>query len=560
MNLNTRTGSSLFQGGTIIQCLLACCLILIGGSLSVGQQPGQNDARHARQRAEALLSKLPDQIKLMDEPTMRVFLRLRIVKFLWDNKLENLSDTTEEMAAEALADIQKYEKEIPELYESSFRSELLALLQLHAPALAARLTERYGLNETHIQADTAHQLLYTKDGMKRAVEMMREIIRTGQLPPNIEFFLSDLEDAQPAETISLLADLLTIEERRPGTISWENIFLLKHFYISKNAPPELQARFLTLLINKSSRLSILPQQDRTVAYRLLAATLPKIQELLPNLYSLAASQMSSLGASAPKFTLEREDVTKRIEQSNDELAQMIAEAEATKDSSLKERLLVEASQLALKKGQLKVAIDLVMKVESEDSHHLLWRDQFLGDVIQQAIKEADLIVADYGVSKIRSPLKRASIMQIFAAHFFKLNDLVSARERLSNAVKLIESAENNADKAVAFLKTIPLFIKVDNQRALEVAQAAVKVINNIPGPNPEDKPGSAARSDYISKTMMPIAWHLIPAFRSLAETDSLGTFSLADSIMRREIKASANFGASIGIRAADEGTSLGQSN
>lgn len=116
------------------------------------------------------------------------------------------------------------------------------------------------------------------------------------------------------------------------------------------------------------------------------------------------------------------------------------------------------------------AADLAMQIESDWAHHLLWRDQFLGQVIDHAIEKKDLISANYAITKIHSPLNRASSMQKVAVYFFETGDLIGALEHLNAAAKLINLAENNADKSTALLKIIPAFIRIDKQRIPELSR------------------------------------------------------------------------------------------
>jgi hypothetical protein len=89
---------------------------------------------------------------------------------------------------------------------------------------------------------------------------------------------------------------------------------------------------------------------------------------------------------------------------------------------------------------------------------------------------------------------------------------------------------------------IPAFAKIDEQRINELSQSAVKIINGLPEPALDDKPGSAARKEYAGNLMV-IAYHVIPAFRLLARRDEQGTLGLAEGIRLREIKTAAIFAA-----------------
>jgi len=97
------------------------------------------------------------------------------------------------------------------------------------------------------------------------------------------------------------------------------------------------------------------------------------------------------------------------------------------------------------------------------------------------------------------------------------------------------------------------FTKVDEVRVPEMALAAIKVINNIPQPKIEDKPDSDSRKAY-RKSVLDIAWSLVPIFQHMVVKDEIGTFNLASGLQRPEFKATALFGAATGIRVTSKDT------
>jgi hypothetical protein len=113
---------------------------------------------------------------------------------------------------------------------------------------------------------------------------------------------------------------------------------------------------------------------------------------------------------------------------------------------------------------------------------------------------------------------------------------------MDRAVKLIADSGNDTAKATAYLEMIPAFAKIDEQRINEPSQGAIKIINALPEPSLDDKPGSAARKEHAGNLMV-IAYHVIPAFRLLARRDEQGALGLADGIRLREIKTAAIFAA-----------------
>ncbi|MGH9902721.1 MAG: hypothetical protein ACRD68_13010, partial [Pyrinomonadaceae bacterium] len=400
-----------------------------------------------------MLDGLPERIKALDEPALRVFLRLQVATFLWANKRTNASGRAEAMTTEALADLIEHESEIPEFYANSFRRDAMALLELHAPALAASLSKRFGLDQKEDQLATAHQLLNRKDGVGAAVEKIHGFLKSGRDPGDMmTFLLLRLEVERPDEVPRLLAEILNSAERIPGSISFQTLFFLKHQYMKEGGTPELKGRFIDVFVKSAQEVSAKSESENfLLAYGVLSDILPTIGKLRPSLYPQASALAATLGARLPRQSAEREAIDDRIRQSADPLNQTIAEAEAARDSSLKESLFTEAARLAVKKGQLKTAVDLITKAESPEPNRVAHRDQFLGDVVIRALDVKDPATAAYAAAGIRSPLKRSSALQRIALYFFESEDVARARETLNDALHLIRSAEDGVNRISSLL-------------------------------------------------------------------------------------------------------------
>lgn len=527
--------------------------VLLWGNLCLGQQAVSADAQLRRQRAEALLNNVSSQIKGLDEPALRVFLRLRAAKFLWAEKDAAFSQAAEAMAAEALADIQERGDAIPGLYLKLFRKEVLAALQLHAPALAAQLAERYKLAEAAEGFETAYELLGSKDGAARAAEMMSRNIRSGaeRSDSDLNFFLSRLDESDAAATNRLLADLLNVAERAPGAYPVPFLFGVANQYLYRGTTPaELKARFMTLFIRASANPAAMSQADQTLAYNLLRANLRFVEGALPSLYAQASAQAAALASALPPQSQAREGADESIRGSADPLSQTIAEADAAKDEGLRRELLERAARAALSEGRLTLAVDLIMKVkpgdEGRSEEFVAYRDQFLGDVVRASVTRKDYEALAYAADRIRDPLRRAAGLQRLAVHFSEAKDAPRAMGILSDALKFVESAKDDVPKAAALLSLAAVCLKVDEARAFPTAHAALKVIDGLPGLAPDAKPGGEAHLRHVQR-LLQLSYTIVPAFQLLAQKDEIGAFSAANRLHSPELKASANLGAATGV-------------
>ena len=535
----------------MIREIVAGGIILINAGLCVGQQAPVASRESSRQGGEFALQQLPEQIKRMDEAAVRLLLRVRLAAYLWDKNLNpspSASSNAEAIVTEAVADFKTHEDEIPTLYSSRLRSDLIALLQQRAPDLLKRLNEQYEFlaNDSRSRLRGAQLMLNDKAGVKPAIELARAILSSGDDPgPALLFFLQQLQQEKPSEITGLLSTLLAAEEQKPGSISISTLFWISSYYLKEESPQELKVRFLAAVVNALEMGQDWADNHLLLAYRLLNTITPVALKLAPSLYQRIRALSSAASARLPQSVLSRMAAENRIKGSTDRLNQLVIEAAATSDASFKDELLSQAAQLALTKKQFKMAADLAAQTSS-DGDQGIWRDQFLSDVARDTLEHKDSSLAEEIAPKIKSRLDRAATFQKIALYFHALKNIARARELLNDAANLIESTENGAQKVRHLLSLISAFIKVDELRVPEIAQAAVKVINRISTPPAGEELNSERRKAH-TQSLMQIAWNVIPAFERMAPRDELGTFSLANGIQSKEIRASAILGASIGI-------------
>jgi hypothetical protein len=113
---------------------------------------------------------------------------------------------------------------------------------------------------------------------------------------------------------------------------------------------------------------------------------------------------------------------------------------------------------------------------------------------------------------------------------------------MNEGLKFIAATENDPAKATAYLEMIPAFARIDEQRIAELSQSAIKIINGLPEPGFDDKPGSSARKEH-ARNLMSLAYQVIPVFRLLARRDEQGALDIAENLRLREIKTTAIFAA-----------------
>jgi hypothetical protein len=540
-----------FMNYHLTKSLLVSGLVLSIGSSCAAQQTANTDLESTDVRARSLLVQVLDQTKAMDECALRTLLRLRVSTYLWSSQSEEDAKEAERVAMQAVADLDENKGSMPAGMATWMRSQLVAEIELHAPALAERLRKQDASDHeaTRNQFDSAYSMLKNSNEVKPSVEAMRRALNSGSDPGMILlFFLGQLEQKQPTEIPGLLESIISVQEQKPDTFSLQTLTFLRDFCIREANPPQLQTRFLTAAFNAVLTASTSPDRTQlTQAYELLTSLLPAMQRLSPSLYAMAVPQAAAM-ARLDSQQLDLVEIHRRVEQSSDPVSQLITEANDAKNKAIRNDLLVEAAQRALGDGRLRLAIDVVADIDfkEEQKGEQRWRDQFLLDVIKSAIGKKDMDTAKYGTGKIKSPLERASALQEMARYFFESRDLSNATQILNDALKLILDSETSPAKALSLLNIVSEFTKVDDSRVVEVTQLAIKAINRIPTPDRSDKPGSNSHNEYV-KSLVAVASTLIPLFESLARKDEQRALSLTGEIERREVSAPALFGTSIGI-------------
>ncbi|MCM3871711.1 MAG: hypothetical protein ND895_13595, partial [Pyrinomonadaceae bacterium] len=169
-----------------------------------------------------------------------------------------------------------------------------------------------------------------------------------------------------------------------------------------------------------------------------------------------------------------------------------------------------------------------------------WREQVLSQIVDTAIAKKDGDLAGTIIARIESPLTRVAALQRLSLHYLESKEIWKAREVLNDALKSIKSLEDKTEQALALLRLLPVFLKVDEAMVPALVEQTLKSINNIP--TPDDKTDKKIIGEYVKKTLAPLSWQVLPTFELLAEWDEIATSGLVDQIQLREIRTSALLG------------------
>lgn len=522
-------------------------VMLLASSLVCPAQTSEENRMILRQRAVEIIDRLPREVTKMDDAAIRTFFRFKIAALLWSNNDQENHTKAESLAILALKDLDDNRERVDPLYEKLFRRDLIGLLELHAPEIA----KRYKADEKPKASaenpyDVAYSILSSKRDNNLAIQKVSEAINQGQTPSgSLLFFISELQKQQPALVPKLLDEILRAAGTKRQTFSAEILFFLIDPFLYKNNDELLKRRFLVVVIGATrDSYSWTDVGALTHAYNLLRVSVPLIEKSLPALYPQAASQLATVTARLPRDTVEQSAIAERIRQSEDALAQTIIEANNANSAALKDDLLMQAAQLALSKGKLQLALDTAMSVSGE-SHSGDWRKQFLIQLVNAAIEKKNPDFAIRAIGKIDRSLDRASALQKLAIYQISVNDNLKARESFTESLKLIRSSENSPEKALRFMNSFKASFKVEGTVSQDLAEDSIKAVNAVPVP--DQKKDNTDHQTYMRKTLMPLAWTIVPAFELLARSDQFTTLSIVDKVERPELKLAALLGAYQGI-------------
>jgi len=538
--------------------IIALCLIIICAQSSFGHNNFQSTAPPVYQLALSQLNELPQQINSIDEPAIRVFLRLQIAKFLLKQLSKEMNPAlipSESLIQAALNDLSEHEEEIPELYLNSMRSESMTLLRTHFPDAAKRLNNKYiseDKRQPEFDFDIASSLLEEKGQADSAVNLVQQALLTGYDPgAKMFFFLLELQKEKPAQLSRLLNNILIIEHQKPNSVSIETLFWLKAFYLQQETPIEIKKAFIKTVINSLEKISV-TQAIQSIpalpAYKLLQSLQPVAFSATPDIYTRIEALMAYLQARIPQQAFAQIEIQNRIDSSDDPINELLYEARNIESTYLKENLLAQAAQLARDRGQMKLAFEIAEQISGE-TDMANWKDQFFSEIVDSAIQKEDLHWAELADSRISSVQIRVSTMQKIALYLFRKNDIIRSREILNEAVRINEKSPESGDKANGYLDLAQAFTKVDELRIAEMIQLAIKNINNIPCPKLEERSNLKIRKTYAELTIQ-IFMRLMPVIERLPVKDDDLALTIASNFDRQEMKIAAKLAVSVGILAA----------
>jgi hypothetical protein len=495
--------------------------------------------------AEAL--SLLDRIKAGDSPALRAWLYSQTATWLAESREPALQQEALRVAIAGLADMKDHEREIPSTPAAVTRSRLLTVIKKISPETVEQAAQKYAPSPSDSDREKRPSLgviLRELDNPQKADQALAHasaLIRSGNVTPqDMLGEMLRLQQQQPSALPALLSAVLDLAEGNPNAIPFHSWTFFSGLYMAETTPAQLKLRFWQVLVKTAQiRFNDLrsDQVEMSSAVRLFQRLLPEMQKQAPETYAEAASILASI-APASGSAKEYSAAEQRIKESIDPALQAKTEARAAKEKLQKRSLLELGSGLALRKGDLMTAAELLVEakqVMDVAPENYTEAEAYLADIAQAAIEKKEVKVARFVIDHLDLPLKRVEVLHLLALYFTKIKDWQMTRETMDEAAKTLKDAAPSKDRAIAYFQLVADWRKVDESRARELMSDAVKATNNITLPD-QDKQGA------FSFSLWPLAEAVRRSFNDFAGGDKGGALSLSEDFKLKELVAAAQLG------------------
>lgn len=524
--------------------LLMVCLLLLPFTVKAQNKDGQNEinpvaALHAQTLSR--ISSLNQQIKTVDNATLRIYLRLKIADFIWRKKVLEGQSSADNIVLEAVEDFQKNKTEIPDFYKNSFEADIQSLLRLYSPAAYKKISQDFGFKKENALSSYGLMDGYDEAGIFKAVEDVKKRLLTNDSTniTAITFIIKELSSKNKTAEVNSVLDTIITSHERAIIYNPKLLFFLNQEFTAKTTPINLQKRHLNLTLTNGQRLlqklnsGVADRGNYQDIYYSLKNNLLEIERLLPSEFPQAIAILNALQEKQSQEKKKTEEIQERIKQSKDKLEQTISEAKQAESKETKNSLWQQAAELALEEKKYQLSVDCLNKIETDSSNFSLWSDQFLDDELaKSALEDNDVESAELAISEIKSKLRNATALLQVVKHHHRNKETIQSQIILAEAIKRIKATENDAQKVRGLYEALRTAFVVDNMQTYEIGQYIVKTVNLLPSPNLEDKPDSEAKKTFVGNVQMVVVANIVPAFQIIAKQDPLIARNLANDLPR----------------------------
>ncbi|HMG72745.1 MAG TPA: hypothetical protein VK582_04530 [Pyrinomonadaceae bacterium] len=544
------------------------------------QERGRVDDRQRQALNERVLSQLEQlfvEAGALNDEEAKITVQVQVADLLWPSDkpraarmFEDAFRSIEAMGSTDLnADNAASAKDKAVEAQSRLRAELLQLVSTRDAKLAETLVKSVSLPELDLEAE---RFEISRSDRAKTKFYMESAKRLADIDPQRAVDLAEayLERQPGAEVLDLL---FRIQNKNPALA--DNLFQHALSIVERDAAASFDIRGLAPYILRNSgggspndasvrrflelAYSYLSQQSFNQAgagpannmyvgrraaydYQFAQQLMPYFEQRMPDQVETVRASLNQMSTLVPPESM-RELSTDQKPAAD--LEGLLAKAERSLSAREKDGLYQRAAMLALGGNDTGRALSIAEKISNE-TMRASTNSMIRYNAAMRAVREKDFTAAYQYLKGVPNLRQRATVFNQMVR--MSSGDPEAALSVLSEAEKMLSSAEDGPDKVNALLSLLVVAASLDSNRGFEIMQSAIRALDRL---NESAVDNKAAVDEPRRETTDRTATHLtVSDFRGLevlARSDFDRGLLLAQSIRRREVSVLAQLAVCRGV-------------
>ncbi len=499
---------------------------------------------------EHVLARALDNIKKMDEAGLRVSARIKILTFFARQKAtsDEKQVLATQIARDALSDLREHNEEITPFMLSYLSNDLVSWIQKYRPNLVEDFEKTINAMPKVDKSQRIRALFDLEGGDILAAKRIRQELENHSALDGLNFWLDELMTRNSKEFEPLASDIVARAAR--GEISFETLFWISDIYLRPQTSNAVRNRFLATVVALTQPANFAAEPAPRMAYNLLTNVLPFVQRATPELYDQALNNSFAMRASFSESQLASEARIERLNESENPIGELKAEAESAKTKTERNELLLRAAEVALEKKKFDLCLDILDEIDVNAvaaDFDLLQRsiDQLLKNFVRSGLNAKLPDLTEKGAARIAFPLIRVEALNLILRYYTKANDREAAQRLLSEAARVAGSDPNTFYKARAFFLLSITCDEVDVSRKADLLLSGIKALNNLsqPDTNASDK---TIYQTYV-RNLDNTGYELVRGFKGLTKQDENDALALVEKLQKPDLRTYALIGILSGL-------------
>ncbi len=493
---------------------IICC-----ASLALSQNPAEK--QYAELQQATRMMPIFEEIATVEDPVMRIHLRSTILSFVYTQRIAGVYDIADVEVKRLFEDIAANRKLLSDLRVSLWLGQMMVEMRKSRPSLASELEAmltvediaRIDLNSLSVEPPPPPATVLAVATRLMARIRSGEKAQPGRTP--LRLFVDRIHKRDPAIADRVLTAALEQDEKvGDAANSYTFSLVLNVSPLPPTESAELRKRFLTIIFNYAKKSIAGPEPDRSRAGVLLGKYKNVLREFAPEYLAEAVTLHDAYLAGRSATVIKYEETQKRLLASEDPIAAALLEVDKEEDANRKLGLIQFAVGQAVLRKEFDRAVDALMLSPPHSSAMENYRDyQLYRQIGVQALEAKDYDAVAYVLSRFEDPGYRASFMgEVASRKVREPNNTAEVNQLIHGAFKLLETNPvTNDSPSHAFRSVYPAFF-LGNIEGFDAARRAIAIINKLPAPTAEQKPGGKEYQRYSDTVGVGVAGSLTAVF------------------------------------------------